>query len=416
MSENEKLYDALEKCLQALEQGVDLDSALFPYPGLAAELRPLLQVALQAKTLSAVPSVEGMQRGRARLLQTAAQMRQAKATRSRLAQRRWWGTPALRRAAIALVLAVVFLLSGTGLVRASSTTLPGDRLYPVKRTWEGVRLLLVFNEEAREALEGKHEEERLHEILELLARGRESAVDFEGVFNDQTGQITVSGVPVRISAQTRLPPNPLTSGDAVRVIGRTTAQGFVWAEEIQLLPLGAVVPMGVSADQPSLTEKNGQGAVNESRRGNENESGTGPGSSSGNEAPQNQNQNANQNENQNEDGGTSTQRTPFKIKGVLESMNGNVWMVNQLTVYVADARIEGTPVPGAVVEIKGYFQPDGKFIATKVEVKSSSNDENKGKGGGGNDNRNENSNTNDNENKNENHNSNENHNDNEPED
>jgi hypothetical protein len=33
-------------------------------------------------------------------------------------------------------------VSGTGLVRAA-TTLPGDNLYPVKRTWEDVLVLLT---------------------------------------------------------------------------------------------------------------------------------------------------------------------------------------------------------------------------------------------------------------------------------
>jgi hypothetical protein len=50
----------------------------------------------------------------------------------------------IRRFAFALVLTLVFFFSGTGLVRASSSTLPGDNLYGVKRTWEDVRLLFVF--------------------------------------------------------------------------------------------------------------------------------------------------------------------------------------------------------------------------------------------------------------------------------
>ena len=37
-----KLYDALENCLQNLEQGQDLDSVLARYPDLVKQLRPML--------------------------------------------------------------------------------------------------------------------------------------------------------------------------------------------------------------------------------------------------------------------------------------------------------------------------------------------------------------------------------------
>ena len=42
---NNKLYDTLEICLQALENGDSLDSILTRYPDLESELRPILEAA-----------------------------------------------------------------------------------------------------------------------------------------------------------------------------------------------------------------------------------------------------------------------------------------------------------------------------------------------------------------------------------
>jgi hypothetical protein len=49
------LYDALEICLQELEQGADIETALIRYPDLADELRPILEAAVGAQKM-AVPA------------------------------------------------------------------------------------------------------------------------------------------------------------------------------------------------------------------------------------------------------------------------------------------------------------------------------------------------------------------------
>lgn len=235
---SEKLYHALEVCLLAIENGETPDAALARFPQFEAELRPLLHASLQARTLaaSAIPS-EAQRRGRTRLLQHAAEMREAK----RAPKRTWLYQ--FRPLAIALIL-LAFFFTGTNLVRASSTALPGDGLYPVKRTWEGVQLLFVFFDEVkREGLELEHENERLHEINELLAKGREEPVTFSGYVTAQNGDLwTVAGVPVRISSQTRLPQNAVQTGAGIRVTGRTDAQGFLIAQRVEVLPPGTVIP------------------------------------------------------------------------------------------------------------------------------------------------------------------------------
>ncbi|HSA99020.1 MAG TPA: hypothetical protein VLE49_00105, partial [Anaerolineales bacterium] len=130
------LYEALEICLQDIEQGADIDTVLFRYPDLADELRPILEASGNASSLAVpAPSVEVVRRNRAKVLQRAAQMRESK----RSSRRVWFVS--LRRVVVTLSVVTVLFVSGTGLVRAASTTLPGDHLYPVKRTWEDVLVL-----------------------------------------------------------------------------------------------------------------------------------------------------------------------------------------------------------------------------------------------------------------------------------
>ena len=131
---NDNLYEALEDCLIAIERGADIGVALERFPEMADELRPLLEASIRARSMASteVP-VEAMRRSRAHLLQHAAVMREAQQKPSRPGLFFW-------RLGTALAMALVVFLSGNGLVRASNGAIPGDNLYPVKRTWEDVRL------------------------------------------------------------------------------------------------------------------------------------------------------------------------------------------------------------------------------------------------------------------------------------
>jgi hypothetical protein len=146
---------------------------------------------------------------------------------------------------VAVTLAVVTALfvSGTSLVRAASTTIPGDNLYPVKRTWEDVLLLFTFNLQQRDALEVEHENERLQELHELFAEGRDEDVDFSGLVTSQNGnEWLITGIPVVISAQTELQGQGIVIGSPVHVEGHTQGDGVVFADKIELLPPGAKLP------------------------------------------------------------------------------------------------------------------------------------------------------------------------------
>lgn len=233
------LHEALEICLYEIERGADIDTVLFRYPELADELRPILETARDARHLAVpAPSAEVVRRNRARVLQRAAELHEAQAKPSR---RFWFAS--LRRVAVTLIVVTALFVSGTNLVRAASTTLPGDNLYPVKRTWEDVLLLFTFNLQQREALEVEHENERLHELRELFAEKRAAEVDFAGVVSSQNAnEWVVSGVRVVLSAQTELRDGPIEVGSAVRVKGETQGDGVVWAERVRRLPPGAQLP------------------------------------------------------------------------------------------------------------------------------------------------------------------------------
>jgi hypothetical protein len=280
------LYEALETCLQSIEQGADVESVLFHYPDLANELRPILEASAGAKSMAVpAPAADVVRRNRAKVLQRAAEMREGKAKSS---QRVWFAS--LRRIAVTLVVVIVLFASGTSLVGASSNTLPGDRLYPVKRTLEGLRLFFTFNVPEREALELEHENERLHEVSELLANRRSEDVDFNGRVTSQSGnEWVIANVRVLTSRQTEIDQG-IGVGSPVRVRGITQADGTVLAERIRLLSSDAKLPE--------------MGEDHESEKANHDNPGpgSGPKQPEETETPENENSNSNEksgNENEN---------------------------------------------------------------------------------------------------------------------
>jgi DNA-directed RNA polymerase specialized sigma24 family protein len=74
---DDHLEDTLEFCLQALEHGINIETSLARFPMQATELLPILERAVQARA-AAVRDIppEIMQKGRAHVLHSAAEMRQ----------------------------------------------------------------------------------------------------------------------------------------------------------------------------------------------------------------------------------------------------------------------------------------------------------------------------------------------------
>jgi hypothetical protein len=236
MSEN--LYDALEDCLAALQRGEDVESCLARHPGLAADLRPLLAAAAGAESLAVltVPP-EVARRGRARLLNQAAELRERGAVSARTAPAVGLRFRRSLRLAVSVfaALLVAFVVGGVGLVFASSGSLPGDPLYRVKISWEDIRLQWEANPQAREALEHHFEQERVGEVDELIKLGRAEEVEFAGrvtaIFPDH---IVVSNITVLLTPQTQID-GQLALDAMVKVEGYTEPDGSVMGREIKVL-------------------------------------------------------------------------------------------------------------------------------------------------------------------------------------
>ena len=362
---------ALEHCLQALERGETIDAAVARYPALADELRPILEASLEAQDLGRVAVPREVQtRGLDRVLRAAAQMRVA--SRARPRERTW--VFALRPLAIVFLLAF-FFLSGTGLVSASSSALPGDNLYPVKRTWEDVQLFFAPPQK-RETLHMQFEQERVTEVEDLFSEGRSEVVSFSGYVTSQTAEEwIVSEVAVKITPTTNLPTEAVPLGRAVTVTG-LTHNGFIEAHSIALLSPNVVIPTPFEVESHEKggddnkgneenTPQNNDGGQDESNDGNETQQP--PATSAPTPKPT-----------------EPSDDNRVKIEGTLQQMNGSIWTINGRSVDVSNAQVQGNPVIGAKVKVEGYKNANGVIVATKISFDGSGDTGGGGSGGGSN--------------------------------
>lgn len=369
-----KQYEILEVCLNEIKQGVSVDTILSHYPEHADELRPVLEASVQAKDMAVpAPSPEIAKRNRAKILQRAAEMREAGTSR-------WtWSLP-LRRAFVSLAVLLVFLFSGTGLVRAASTSLPGDGLYPVKRAWENVLLFTTLNTSERNAMQLEFEGERLDEINELLMVGRSTGVDFSGYVTRQNAdEWRVSGVKVFISSRTDLPDQPIQTGMAVHVTGQIQNGIGVAVERIEILPPESNLPKIEDEEDGRVGDK----AIDDE---------------------------SNLTVDEEAEGDTVPVPLPEEdpddetIEGIVKVIQNDYMVIDGVIIDMRFAEIKGNPRVGAFAWVEGYYDTDGIFIALEIEFKGADP-------GGGNNPANNNSNNSTNSNSNDND-GNDNHNDN----
>ena len=226
---NKKKVDALEiVCRNVLEQGMDPERSLAEFPEYADELRPLLQMAMDAKESASVDVPSDIaRRNRARILAQAAQMREAASAPRR-------GTLFdFQRVAVPLIVALTIFFSSAGLIQASASALPGDNLYAVKRGWESTHFWFANDEKAAN-LQAEYEEERREETKALLNYRHVAVVRFEGIIISQSGNLwNIAGVPVDISADTEVGENVYVGSDVI-VNGETQDVGVVLATKIAL--------------------------------------------------------------------------------------------------------------------------------------------------------------------------------------
>jgi hypothetical protein len=223
------LDNTLNDCIDQLANGRSVEDCLRLYPQHADDLRPMLEAGLLARRAqyNALEVANAQNRNRSRIV--AAMMGRQLAP----ARRPSYGGWLRATAALVLVFAVVVVIAG-----ASSGSLPGDPLYPVKRLTESAQLL--FNNSA--ALREQFAQRRIDEISTLLAQGREAEVEFEGVVEAANGDLwSIAGLIVRVPSET-----PGTTeaqpGDRVHVRARTAAGRELVASAITLSEDG-VLPL-----------------------------------------------------------------------------------------------------------------------------------------------------------------------------
>lgn len=248
------LYDALEICLQALQQGADVESCLARFPAAQAEeLRPILETANQARYAAVAEIPEAaLRRGKARVLQAAAELREQSSVST--PNRRWNLSRIFGLSLLSLAMMFCLLVTGwVGLVRAAEGSLPGDALYPVKRGWEDARLF-VASPATRAELETEFQQERVREVNELFRASRVEQVIFQGVVAAKNATLwNISGLLVIVTDQTQVE-GEILPGARVQVWGQTS-DGFISAATIRLLTAPSVTPTPLLSptSQPTLT-------------------------------------------------------------------------------------------------------------------------------------------------------------------
>ena len=225
---DEKLFEALDDCITAINSGSGLEECLAKYPALVDELKPLIETSTAARSLSTthVPAA-ARNRSRTMLLAHAAQRRK---TRRPLLT--YFRVPRLALSFAALLVVLVF--SFNGLIVTSAKTLPGDTLYPIKRAAETVRLQLTNNIEKIYQIEADYTQQRSVEVLELLQLKRTERISMEGKVQAISPELwVVSGIKVHVTPETRII-GDIHLGQVVEVEGSTNPIGRVAADELHL--------------------------------------------------------------------------------------------------------------------------------------------------------------------------------------
>lgn len=236
-----KVIDSLD----ALERGEAIEQILARYPEATADLRPILETAVLLSQTHLQPSIEAKNRSRQAFLAQAAGMKTAPAPHPPLLWR-------LRQLLLPVASLLLLLLSlGAGLVAVSSSAIPGDALYRVKRQAEAVRLSLTADPATQEDLLEQFNQERIREIRALLRANREAVVAFQGTIETvQTDTWTVAGLSLVITSDTQITGVP-APGRLALVQGRAQ-NGRLLAMTVTIPGSEEPVPTPTAAPSPTL--------------------------------------------------------------------------------------------------------------------------------------------------------------------
>lgn len=174
-----------------------------------------------------------------------------------------------RWVSVTLAILLVFFAAVGGTINAAAEALPGDTLYPVKRTVERVCLTFTFSPTARESYERLLTMTRLEETRKVLQQGREADVEFQGPLEvTANDEWLVSGVKVQVppEAWAQTPPQP---GVLVKIEGRA-ASGQLTARRVDIVspktatPALEVSPTVLAKPSPTASPKRNPTSTQES--------------------------------------------------------------------------------------------------------------------------------------------------------
>ncbi len=264
----------MAECADHILAGASIQDCLARYPEHADALQPLLETMVEVRHLQPVPERPAavVRQRRAEFLAAAQAMRTAPQPQPGLLATltTWWqtvvswavGSPVGRRpmrplpAGLLAFLAIVLLggLLLTGIVTASATALPGDALYPLKRSVERAQYLLTFDPAARERLLDEFSQRRITEARTVVEKGyRVTSLPLEGIIEEVGGdRWLVSGLEVVLRADSQVIGIPAVGA---RVQGRARAPGdgtliLLYAEVETVSPPRSAPPTPTDSPAP----------------------------------------------------------------------------------------------------------------------------------------------------------------------
>lgn len=170
---SERFEHILNECIDRVLRGESVGQCLDRYPEYAVQLEPLLGVAIAVQRTSAVePRAEFKAQARYQI-ESLLHAKRQKAAPRRLPLVSWVPRWAVVVAAVFLVI----LLAGSGTVAASSSSLPGDTLYPVKTATERVWLSMTFSDTAKAKLQAEFAGRRVAEMVRMAEQGRTEGLE-----------------------------------------------------------------------------------------------------------------------------------------------------------------------------------------------------------------------------------------------
>lgn len=242
---NQDIIDIFNDCVTRLERGESLEDCLARYPQYVDELEPMLE-ATQIPIYAQAPLDE------VALSQQRVQVQFEQALSQSDVQPTYSSFPLSRVASILFTILFIGSLLTSGVVIVAQDSIPGDSLYAVKRLTEQVQLLIAQDDET---LRQEFAQRRIEETKQIIAIGRETSVQFEGVIRQVDDRsLEVEGLNIGV-----LPPLTtvnLSVGMRVEIIAQTQTNRTIIAKNIlidSILPIGELTPTPTSTVAPSLT-------------------------------------------------------------------------------------------------------------------------------------------------------------------